>query len=97
MQNVKRVEIITNALEMREVCQILEAEGVSGYTVLHGATGRGERGIQSGDQLSDAFKNSYLVTTCAPEDLEKLIAAVRPILQDNGGVCLVSDAQWVLH
>ena len=97
MQNVKRLEIITNALELREVCAVLEEHGVQGYTVVQNVTGRGERGIQSGDELSDAFKNSYLLTTCAPEQVPELIEAIRPILRAIGGVCLVSDAQWVIH
>ena len=97
MQNVKRIEIITNALEMREVCSELEAHGVTGYSVMHDVTGRGERGVQGGDDLSDAFKNSYLLTDCPPEQASEIIEAVRPILRKSGGICLVSDAQWVIH
>ena len=97
MQNVKRLEIITNTLEMREVRATLEAEGVRGYTVIPRALGSGERGQQSGDDLSDAFSNALLLTACLPEDAPRLIEAVRPILKKSGGVCLVSDAQWVIH
>ena len=97
MQNVKRIEIITNALEMREVCNALEAQGVTGYSVMHDVTGRGERGVQGGDELSDAFKNSYLLTTCPPEQVSQIVEAIRPLLHKSGGVCLVSDAQWVIH
>lgn len=97
MQNVKRIEIITNALEMREVCGALEAHGVTGYSMMRGVTGRGERGVQAGDELSGAFNNSYLLTACAPEKVEELVETVRPILRKSGGICLVSDAQWVVH
>jgi len=97
MQNVKRVEIITNALEMREVCAVLEAHDVTGYSVIGAVTGRGDRGVQGGDELSGAFSNSYLLTACAPERVEEVVEAIRPILRQNGGICLVSDAQWVIH
>ena len=97
MQNVKRIEIITNALEMREVCATLEAHGVTSYSVMHDVTGRGERGVQGGDDLSGAFKNSYLLTACAPEKATEIVEAMRPILRQNGGMCLLSDAQWVVH
>lgn len=97
MQNVKRVEIITNALEMREVRAALQAHGVTGYTVINGATGLGERGAQSGDDLSGAFDNAVLLTACPPEQVPEIIEAIRPILRKSGGVCLVSDAQWLLH
>ena len=97
MQNVKRIEIITNALEMREVCRELEAHGVTGYSVMHDVTGRGERGVQDGNELSGSFKNSYLLTACPPEQVAEIIETIRPLIQKNGGVCLVSDAQWVIH
>ena len=97
MEAVKRIEIITDALEMREVCRVLEALGVSGYSLVRDVTGRGERGVQSGDGLTDVFKNSLLLTACGPERVEEIVAAIRPILKRRGGVCLVSDALWVMH
>ena len=97
MQNVKRIEVITNARQMREVCRALEAHGVTSYSVMNAVTGRGERGIQAGDDLSGAFDNSYLLTACLPEKTDEIVKTVRPILQRGGGLCLVSDAQWVVH
>lgn len=97
MQTVKRLEIITDALEMRQVVRVLELEGVTGYTIVPSVVGQGERGAQSGDDLTDVFKNSLLITACEPSQVEKLVAAIRPILARRGGVCLVSDAQWVIH
>jgi nitrogen regulatory protein PII len=97
MQNIKRIEIITDALETREVCRVLDSVGVNGYSVVRDVTGRGERGVQSGDELTDVFKNSLVLTACAPERLEALVDAIRPILKRRGGICLVSDAQWVMH
>ena len=97
MRPVKRIEIITNALKMREICSTLKAHGVTGYSLIHNVTGEGERGVQTGYDLSDAFKNSYLLTACAPEQVAELVEAVRPILHQSGGICLVSDAQWLIH
>lgn len=97
MQHVKRLEIITEAREMREVTRVLAQQNVSGYTIVHDVTGRGERGEQFGDELTGVFSNSYLLTTCAPEQLDELVEAIRPLLKKRGGVCLVSDAQWLIH
>ena len=97
MRNIKRLEIITETLEMKHVCAVLEREGVTGYTIVRDVVGWGERGEQSGDELTDVFKNSYLLTTCADAELERIVEAVRPLLKRRGGVCLVSDAQWVIH
>lgn len=97
MQAIKRIEIITDVLEMREVCRLLEAHGVTGYTIIRDVVGKGERGVQLGDELTDVCKNSYLLTTCDAEQLEAIVEMIRPILKKCGGVCLVSDALWVKH
>ena len=97
MQAVKRIEIITDTLEMREVCRVLDRLAVSGYSVIRDVTGRGERGVQSGDDLTDVFKNSMVVLACPPERLTEIVEAIRPILKKRGGICLVSDAMWVMH
>lgn len=97
MQIVKRVEIITDALEMQAVTAVLEAHGISGYTIIKNVIGKGERGVQSGDDLTDVFKNSYLLTTCPLEQVQEIVEAIRPLLKRRGGVCLISDAQWVVH
>ena len=97
MQAVKRIEIITDTLEMREVCRVLDRLAVSGYSVIRDVTGRGERGVQSGDDLTDVFKNSMVVLACPVERLTEIVEAIRPILKRRGGICLVSDAMWVMH
>ncbi len=97
MQAVKKLEIITEALEMPAVITVLEACGVSGYTVMKDVVGNGERGLRSGDALTQVLTNHYLVTTCPAEHLQEVVEAIRPILRKCGGVCLVSDASWVLH
>jgi nitrogen regulatory protein PII len=97
MESVKRIEIITDAREMREICRLLEGIGIGGYSVVRDVTGKGERGVQSGDELTGVFSNSLLLTTCAPERVTELVEAIRPTLHRSGGICLVSDALWVRH
>lgn len=97
MESVKRIEIIIDAREMREVCRVLEGLEVSGYSVIRDVTGLGDRGVQSGDELTDVFKNSLLLTACPVDSVGEIVAAIRPLLRAHGGICLVSDAQWVIH
>jgi nitrogen regulatory protein PII len=97
MESVKRIEIVTEARQMPAVIAALESAGITAYTLLKDVVGRGERGLQGGDELTDVFKNNYLLTTCTAEQLERVVAAVRPILARRGGICLVSDALWVRH
>ena len=97
MMPVKRIEIIVDAFELPGVLKLLDAAGMSGYTVIKDATGKGERGTRGGDELSGTFINSYVMTACPPEQVERVVEALRPILKRFGGVCLVSDAQWLIH
>lgn len=97
MKSVKRIEIVVEAHEMREVQSVLARHGVTSYSVIADVTGKGERGVQSNDDLSDIFRNSLLLTTCAPEKLDEIVAAIRPLLERRGGICLISDAQWIVH
>jgi nitrogen regulatory protein PII len=97
MEPVKRIEIVTDALEMREVTKLLEAHGVTGWTIVRDVVGSGERGVQSGDELTDVFKNSMLITACPASKAEELVEGVRKILRKRGGICLVSDALSIRH
>lgn len=97
MMPVKKIEIIVDELEMPNVLKLLDAAGVSGYTVIKDATGKGDRGLRGGDDLTGVFANSYILTACPGEKLDIIVESVRPILKQRGGVCLVSDAQWIVH
>ena len=97
MRPIKRVEIVIDSLELYKILNILDKSGISGYTVIRDAAGMGDRGMRAGDQLSDVLKNSYVITACPAEQLQSLVEAIRPLLKRFGGICLVSDAQWIVH
>lgn len=95
MSAVKRIEIVVDALQLQRLLDALDRSGLRGYTVLPNARGRGKRGMRRADELTDALKNAYVLAACPPEKVESVIEAVRPLLQRFGGVCLVSDAEWI--
>ncbi|MGA7990930.1 MAG: DUF190 domain-containing protein [Thermoanaerobaculia bacterium] len=97
MRLVKRVEIVVEALVLRRITEIVDAAGIRGYTVLRNAGGKGGHGERSEDELVDTHRNAVLVVACDEAQLEPLLAALRPVLTRFGGMCLVSDAQWVMH
>jgi len=97
VKTVKRVEIVLDSLATPRLLDALASVGATGWTLVAGVTGHGDRGARDGDQLSGVLRNDYLLTTCAPETLPALAEAVRPILRTFGGVCLVSDAAWLIH
>jgi len=97
MQEVKKVEIIVSSLELDEVIQILDTIKVSGYTVIKNTYGKGDRGISYND-LGREFSNTYIMTVCTNEkQLFYLVDELLPVLKRVGGVCLVTESQWISH
>jgi PII-like signaling protein len=93
MYPVKKVEVIVNtALEQRLLPRLLERMQVAGYSVLRNVTGMGPTGRQEGDLLVDVEENSYVIIFIEPERLEALVDAIRPVIRQYGGQCVVSDA-----
>ncbi len=94
---VKRVEIVIDALHSVDVTRLLARRGLAGWTLLRGASGAGERGVQLDDELTGVSSNHLIVTTCPPAELDGLLEGLRALLARYGGMCLVSDALWLRH
>lgn len=92
MHAVKRIEIVIGKPHAKLVRRALETFGVSGLTEFEAVGGFGDRGERSGGELTDAQVNLALLTTCPPERIDELSAALEPILRRYGGLCLISDA-----
>ena len=97
MRPVKRLEIVVDAPYTTRVTRLLERHDLPGWTLLRGASGRGERGARLGDEITGISNNNVIVTTCRPEQLDDLLEDLRGVLKRYGGVCLVSDAAWLTH
>lgn len=97
MRAVKRVEIVVETLVLNRVTEIVNAAGIRGYTVFRNVGGKGGHGERFEDELVDTHRNALLVIACEDEQLEPLLTSLRPILTRYGGMCLVSDARWVVH
>lgn len=97
MKPVKKVELVVDAHEVPHLLEQLKGIDINAYTVIREAHGRGDRGSRAGDVFSGVFDNSYVVIACSEEQSVQIVETVRPILKRLGGICLVSDAMWVLH
>lgn len=97
MKAVKRVEIVIGAREVEPLLERLAVVGVADYTLVRGVAGQGGRGTRRDDELTNAFTNVYLIVACDAAVVRDVVDAVRPALARYGGMCLVSDALWVLH
>lgn len=97
MIKMKKVEIIAEAAEIENIIQIFESLDVSGHTIINDISGTGGRGNRFADELTDVFKNKYILTVCDEQKATKITEAVRPLLKKRGGICIVSDVLWVKH
>ncbi len=97
MKTVKRIEIIIDESHARFVTNLLDQRSISGYSVIRNVTGKGDRGVRDGDGLTTVFDNVYILIACDPGQVELLQPDLRKLLRDYGGVCLVSDAHWLIH
>lgn len=97
MKAVKRIEIITGPIEFHRLVDVLEEAGITGYAVIRNVLGKGDQKVNSWDSLSSEVENMMVVTTIPADQLMLLVEAIRPVLKQFGGACLVSDAMWVIH
>lgn len=95
MKPIKRIEIVIEEIELDNVIEELDRIGVVGYTIVPGAEGRGERGLRY--ESLQGLGNVLMTIACDEMQATQVIEAIRPILKRYGGVCLVSDAMWVIH
>lgn len=95
MKPVKRIEIVIEEIELENVISELDRIGVVGYTIVPHAGGRGERGVRY--ESLQGLGNVLMTIACSEHQATRVIEAIRPILKRYGGVCLVSDAMWVIH
>jgi len=97
MKPIKRIDIVINAVEKEHLYQLLQKQGMNNFTLFEEVKGRGDRGWQDGSGLTESFKNVSVMLACEQEDFDNIKEPLRIFLKKVGGICLVSDAQWLTH
>lgn len=97
MMSVKRVELVIEAVERPTVIDTLKKVEIHDYTIYKHVGGNGQRGEKGDLAFGEKFENVTFVIACSENQLYALVGAIRPLLKSFGGMCLVSDAQWVMH
>ncbi|MBW4522097.1 MAG: P-II family nitrogen regulator [Scytolyngbya sp. HA4215-MV1] len=95
MHPVKRIEIISDSIELGKIVESLEKAQVSSYTVIRNVGGKGIKGTMSNDLDMSRMENDYVLAICPPEQVKSVVESVRPILNRFGGICLISDAMEI--
>jgi hypothetical protein len=92
------LEIVIERSQAKTLEEVLQRAGATGFTTIYNAGGSGDRGFRRADDITDTDENCVFIV--ALEDgalLARIVEAIRPLLKRYGGVCLSSDAHWVVH
>ncbi|ARO89002.1 transcriptional regulator [Nitrosospira lacus] len=93
---MKRIDIVIDEEALDDLLELCRAAGVRGYTVIKQAGGLGSRGERRPDDYALEEKNAVVILACEEKQAERIIMSLRPKLKDFGGMCLLSDCQWVI-
>jgi hypothetical protein len=93
MHAVKRIEIISDSIELPKLLRSLQQSQINRYTVIRNV----ESGDVSGTNEGDAtmIDMAYIIAFCSLEQAKDAIEKIRPILNRFGGSCYISDAMEV--
>ncbi|MFK8050044.1 MAG: hypothetical protein AB8B81_16570 [Halioglobus sp.] len=98
MKPCKRIEVVIEQVMAPKLIELLRAQGTRGYTAIPNISGEGDRGIRRADELAGDSSNTMFIIACENlDEVESIVELVRPLIHRSGGICIVSDAQWVLH
>lgn len=93
---MKRIDIVVTGESLDHVIKMFRDADVRGYTVIKDAGGLGSTGERNPEDYVLREPNAVIVVACEESQAEKIIRILQPELKQFGGMCLVSDCQWVL-
>lgn len=96
LRPMKRIEIVINEESLDTLIELFRHANVRGYTVIKRAGGLGSTGERDPDDYVFEQPNAVMVIACEENQAEKIIMTLHPKLKDFGGMCLMSDCQWIL-
>jgi nitrogen regulatory protein PII len=94
--SMKRIEIVVSEESLRELLDLFREAKVRGYTVIKRAGGLGSRGERNPDDYVFVEENAVMVLACEESQAERIVTMLQPRLREFGGMCIVSDCQWVI-
>ncbi|MBX3640395.1 MAG: transcriptional regulator [Nitrosomonas sp.] len=93
--SMKRIEIVIDAGRLEELISLLMEAGAKGYTVIRRVGGLGSRGTRSPNDVLWDEGNSVVILACKADQATKIMQGLCPKLKKFGGMCLISDCEWL--
>jgi len=93
---LKKIEIIVRGEKEPFVKDLLDESTVSGYTIHHNVTGRGEHGFHEGRLLFNDRDGLVMFFAVGQEEaIHTSVDGLAPLFEKGSGVVFVSDTQVV--
>jgi nitrogen regulatory protein PII len=93
---VKKIEIIVRGEKEAFVRDLLDDSQISGYTIHHNVTGRGEHGFHEGRLLfNDRDSLVMFFAVAGEETIQSIVDGLTPLFEKSSGVMFVSDTSVV--
>lgn len=96
LHSLKKIEIIVRGEKEPFVKELLDESKVSGYTIHHNVTGRGEHGFHEGRLLfNDRDSLVMFFAVGGEETIQTIVDGLTPLFEKSSGVMFVSDTNVV--
>ena len=90
----KRVELIIERMAMKRACNLLEAAGVTGYTILPALAGYGnERRWNRDNDISNSGGMIVVICVTSEDTMERIREELANLLEAHIGIVTVSDVE----
>lgn len=96
LHSVKKIEIIVRGEKEAFVRDLLDDSKISGYTIHHNVTGRGEHGFHEGRLLFNDRDSLVMFLAVGGEgSIQTIVNGLTPLFEESSGVMFVSDTNVV--
>ena len=96
LHSLKKIEIIVRGEKESFVRDLLDDSQISGYTIHHNVTGRGEHGFHEGRLLfNDRDSLVMFFAVGGEESIQTIVDGLTPLFEQSSGVMFVSETNVV--
>jgi nitrogen regulatory protein PII len=93
---LKKIEIIVRGEKEPFVKDLLDDSKISGYTIHHNVTGRGEHGFHEGRLLFNDRDSLVMFFAVGEEEtIQTIVDGLTPLFEESSGVMFVSETKVV--
>lgn len=96
MKDMKKVELVIEAVYVPRLIKLFKKHGISGYTIIKDVEGYGEHGLKTVDGITGISSNNYIFTVCEADKYKDMDTDIRKFLEMYGGKCILTDVMLLL-